>query len=92
MKDNDFGFTFEFHEEGDTPLEELNALVTFKNQRLDELRGMIMPFLMKLANSKGDIIKWPDREKQVTEFMNRIDAFTDNAIARKKGVSIDGKE
>lgn len=86
-KDDDFGFSIVFHDEKEIPLEEIDALVKFKDESLAELRAMIMPFLQKLANNKGDVIKWPDRQKQVSEFMKRIDTFTDNAIIRKRGFS-----
>lgn len=86
-KQDDFGFSFQFHDETETPLEQVDALIAFKNGKLHELREKVMPFLQRLANSKGDIIKWPytERQKQITAFMKEIDALVDTAVARKKG-------
>lgn len=86
-KDDDFGFSFSFHDENETPLEEVEALIAFKNAKLNELRAKVMPFLQRLANSKGDIIKWPyaERQKQISDFMKEIDVLVDNAVVRKKG-------
>ena len=78
--DNDYGFSIEFQHDKTT---DIDALIDQKNKDLDSLRAMITPFLTKLANSEGDIIKWPNRKEQVLKFLEKIDKHTDEAIARK---------
>ena len=46
--------------------------------KLQQLRGMIMPLLNNLAKDEGrEYIYWPDRAKKIKAFITKIDKFVD---------------
>lgn len=46
--------------------------------RLQQLRGMIMPLLVNLAKDESrEYIYWPDRAKKIKAFIDKINKFVD---------------
>lgn len=70
----DFGFST-VHGDDVNPQSATNSL-SIANQykaKFDTLCSMIMPFLSNLKkNPENDLIKWPNREKKINEFIEKI--------------------
>jgi hypothetical protein len=63
---NDFGFTFVDSEE----------IKTQTNDKVQGLRDMIMPLLNNLMkNPEKDTIVWPNRDKAIKTFINKMDNY-----------------
>lgn len=46
--------------------------------KLQQLRGMIMPLLVNLAKDESrEYIYWPDRAKKIKAFIDKINKFVD---------------
>jgi hypothetical protein len=66
MKEFDFGFSHV--DETDIPN------VKIEKDRAEQMYNAIMPLLNNLkANPQKDIIKWPNREAKINEFIDRLD-------------------
>lgn len=73
-EDYDFGFSF-----GDST--EFSTEVDIATEKLEKLRGMILPFLNNLKqNPEKDIIKWEgkDRVKKIDDFIKKINELVDS--------------
>lgn len=45
-------------------------------QKLEQMHRMIMPLLFNLKqNPESEIIKWPNREEKINEFIAKLDAL-----------------
>ena len=63
---NDFGFTFVDSEDSKTQT----------NDKVQGLRDMIMPLLNNLMkNPEKDTIVWPNRDKAIKTFINKMDNY-----------------
>lgn len=69
MDDNDFGFSFQESSELD-----VYKHVVYVDKKAHEIYKLLQPFLIKLQNSSGDVIKWPEdlRRKQVGDIIDKI--------------------
>lgn len=79
ISDDDFGFTFEDSQEVGKEIVRQQTLdkESYKSYLHDSVisyRDMIMPLLNNLKkNPEKDTIRWPNREKVITEFLDKLD-------------------
>jgi hypothetical protein len=89
IKRKDFGFTtndFSFEFNADDSTENNDVLFSNYKDKIEKLYNesnnlaeMFLPFLKKLRDGEGDVIKWPEeiRLKQINSFMNQIEKQQD---------------
>jgi hypothetical protein len=67
---NEFDFGFSHIDETDIPV------VKSTDKKLQQMYDAIMPLLKNLkANPDKDIIKWPNREAKINEFIKKLDVI-----------------
>lgn len=81
MKENDFGFTFVDETEYETyerslkdQLSKISTTTDITQKKLDQILGIIAPFLKQLASDPSKIyIKWENRSNKIKEIQDKID-------------------
>ena len=65
---NDFGFSDHTYQ------------ATLENRQFEQVISLIEPFLMRLKNTPGDIIEWPQklRAKQIEEVLEQLQNIKDS--------------
>ena len=86
MADDDFGFSLvseqelKQHEEIlKRKVEEQSTVIVSAEDKLHQLRDMIMPLLNNLAKDpEKEYIRWPGRAERIQSFIQKVNAFVDS--------------